>query len=351
MADIRAMEQGSRGGDHRGPSAAWKARHCRSCTRCRRYSAAFRWRRSRWWPPRSNLTRAEVHGIVTFYHEFRRTPPGRHILHVCRAEACQSVGGEATGAHLRQALGVDWHDTTPDGARDAGAGVLSRPLRDRSGCPARRSTGRAAQSGTDRPDAGDPVLTRIFVPRDAAALAVGADDVATALAEHADVVRTGSRGLFWLEPMIEVETPAGRIAYGPVDADRHSRPAGGRAADRRGAAAAPGRPGNDPVPRAADPADIRPLRRRRSAVAGRLSRAWRHGRAGEGPRDRARGDDRDGADVRVCAAAVARAFPPASSGRPPPRPRAHANTSSATPMRATPAPTPIACCWKATRSA
>jgi formate dehydrogenase iron-sulfur subunit len=60
-------------------------------------------------------------------------------------------------------------------------------------------------------------LTRVFVPRDAAALAVGADDVATALADHADVVRTGSRGLFWLEPMIEIETPNGRIAYGPVE--------------------------------------------------------------------------------------------------------------------------------------
>jgi formate dehydrogenase iron-sulfur subunit len=62
-------------------------------------------------------------------------------------------------------------------------------------------------------------LTRIFVPADAAALAVGSDEVAAALAGHADVVRTGSRGLFWLEPMIEVETPEGRIAYGPVEAD------------------------------------------------------------------------------------------------------------------------------------
>jgi len=61
-------------------------------------------------------------------------------------------------------------------------------------------------------------LTRIFVPRDVAALAVGADDVAAALVGHADIVRTGSRGLFWLEPMIEVETPEGRIAYGPVEA-------------------------------------------------------------------------------------------------------------------------------------
>ena len=59
-------------------------------------------------------------------------------------------------------------------------------------------------------------MTRVFVPRDAAALALGADAVARALEGHATVVRTGSRGMFWLEPMIEVETEAGRIAYGPV---------------------------------------------------------------------------------------------------------------------------------------
>jgi formate dehydrogenase iron-sulfur subunit len=69
------------------------------------------------------------------------------------------------------------------------------------------------------------MTTRIFVPRDAAARAVGADRVAAAIAAEAkrlglaiDVVRTGSRGLFWLEPMIEVETPGGRIAFGPMTA-------------------------------------------------------------------------------------------------------------------------------------
>jgi len=61
-------------------------------------------------------------------------------------------------------------------------------------------------------------LTKVFVPRDAAALALGAEAVARALAPHATIVRTGSRGLFWLEPMIEVETAGGRIAYGPVAA-------------------------------------------------------------------------------------------------------------------------------------
>jgi formate dehydrogenase subunit gamma len=63
-----------------------------------------------------NLTRAEVHGIVSFYHEFRPHPPGRHVLKVCRAEACQAVGGKAFGEQLLRRLGVDWHGTTKDGA-------------------------------------------------------------------------------------------------------------------------------------------------------------------------------------------------------------------------------------------
>jgi formate dehydrogenase subunit gamma len=63
-----------------------------------------------------NISRAEVHGIVTFYHEFRRHVPARHTLHVCRAEACQAVGADAVGAHMRKALAVDWHGTTADGS-------------------------------------------------------------------------------------------------------------------------------------------------------------------------------------------------------------------------------------------
>ena len=65
---------------------------------------------------RLNLTRAEVHGVVSFYHDFRRHPPGRHTLMLCRAEACQSLGGDALASHVQQRLGVDWHETTDDGA-------------------------------------------------------------------------------------------------------------------------------------------------------------------------------------------------------------------------------------------
>jgi len=62
-----------------------------------------------------NLSRAEVHGVISFYHYFRVTPPGQHTLHVCRAESCQSMGSESLEAHIKQRLGVDYHETTADG--------------------------------------------------------------------------------------------------------------------------------------------------------------------------------------------------------------------------------------------
>jgi formate dehydrogenase subunit gamma len=62
-----------------------------------------------------NLTRAEVHGVVTFYHDFRLEPPGRHVLKLCRAEACQSMGGDALGARAKVKLGIGWGETTYDG--------------------------------------------------------------------------------------------------------------------------------------------------------------------------------------------------------------------------------------------
>lgn len=63
-----------------------------------------------------NLSRAEVQGVVSFYHHFRRTPPGRHIVQVCRAESCLAMGAEALEAHVKAKLGVDFHETTADGA-------------------------------------------------------------------------------------------------------------------------------------------------------------------------------------------------------------------------------------------
>jgi formate dehydrogenase subunit gamma len=63
-----------------------------------------------------NLSIAEVHGVVSFYHYYLQKRPGRHVLHLCRAEACQALGSVALEAHVKKRLGVDYHGTTSDGA-------------------------------------------------------------------------------------------------------------------------------------------------------------------------------------------------------------------------------------------
>lgn len=63
-----------------------------------------------------NLSRAEVHGVMTFYHDYRNHPAGRHVLKICRAEACQSVGGDALAERVQKLLGIGFHETTLDGA-------------------------------------------------------------------------------------------------------------------------------------------------------------------------------------------------------------------------------------------
>ncbi|HEY6631306.1 MAG TPA: formate dehydrogenase subunit gamma [Rhizobiaceae bacterium] len=63
-----------------------------------------------------NISRAEVHGVVTFYHDYRNHPAGRHVLKLCRAEACQSMGGDALAAKVQQLLGIGFHETTKDGS-------------------------------------------------------------------------------------------------------------------------------------------------------------------------------------------------------------------------------------------
>ncbi|PWK61148.1 formate dehydrogenase subunit gamma [Roseicyclus mahoneyensis] len=62
-----------------------------------------------------NITRAELHGVISFYHDFRDRPAGRHVVRICRSEACQAVGGVALSQAVLDKLGLDWHGTTPDG--------------------------------------------------------------------------------------------------------------------------------------------------------------------------------------------------------------------------------------------
>jgi formate dehydrogenase subunit gamma len=63
-----------------------------------------------------NLSRAEVSGVISFYHDFRATPAGRHTLKLCRAEACQAMGAQLLSEALRRQLGIEWHGTTSDGS-------------------------------------------------------------------------------------------------------------------------------------------------------------------------------------------------------------------------------------------
>ena len=63
-----------------------------------------------------NQSRAEVHGMLSFYHYFRTQPSGRHVVYLCRAEACQSMGARELEQHAKKRLGIDFHETTADGA-------------------------------------------------------------------------------------------------------------------------------------------------------------------------------------------------------------------------------------------
>ena len=63
-----------------------------------------------------NLSRAEVHGVASFYHDFRHAPAGRHVLKICRAEACQAAGGDAIAARAATSLKLGFGETSADGA-------------------------------------------------------------------------------------------------------------------------------------------------------------------------------------------------------------------------------------------
>jgi len=62
-----------------------------------------------------NLSRAEVHGVISFYHDFKTRPVGRHSVQICRAEACQSMGSRLLESYAKEALGIDYGETTADG--------------------------------------------------------------------------------------------------------------------------------------------------------------------------------------------------------------------------------------------
>ncbi|HVW57328.1 MAG TPA: formate dehydrogenase subunit gamma [Rhizobiaceae bacterium] len=63
-----------------------------------------------------NISRADVHGVVTFYHDFRERPAGRHVLKLCQAESCQSMGSDAVAEKVQKLLGIGFNETTQDGS-------------------------------------------------------------------------------------------------------------------------------------------------------------------------------------------------------------------------------------------
>ncbi len=135
-----------------------------------------------------NLSIAEVHGVVSFYHYFRQSRPGRHVVHLCRAEACQAVGARRSRPMPRPLSGIDFHGTTADGA------ISLEPVYCLGNCALGPSImideqleGRVSAERFDalvRPQMPGP-LVKIYVPRDAAALGVGADETARAIAAEA----------------------------------------------------------------------------------------------------------------------------------------------------------------------
>jgi len=193
-----------------------------------------------------NLSRAEVRGVIGFYHDFHTEAGGETVIQVCRAEACQATGGRALEAHARERLGIDFGGTTADGRFTLeavyclGNCACTPSIRIGDAIHARVTPERfdelVAEGHEDRGGGAAPTgsfdasadlvgaassprsgrsATRIYVPMDTTALALGADEVAAAIAAEAEksgveieIVRNGSRGAFWLEPLIEVKAPA-----------------------------------------------------------------------------------------------------------------------------------------------
>jgi formate dehydrogenase iron-sulfur subunit len=184
-----------------------------------------------------NLSRAEVHGVVTFYRDFRAEPPGRRVVRVCRAEACQSVGADAVVAHAQERLGIRFGETTADGAVSLdqvfclgncalGPSVMVDGIVHGLVDPPRLDALLAGATPAAPVHGSGPGGVVVYVPRDSSARAVGADAVAAAIETEArtrgvpvTMVRNGTRGMLWLEPLVEVVATDGRVAYGPVTPD------------------------------------------------------------------------------------------------------------------------------------
>jgi formate dehydrogenase iron-sulfur subunit len=162
-----------------------------------------------------NLSRAEVLGVISFYHDFRREPPPSRVVKLCRAEACQARDATAMAEKLEAAFpDVAFEPVYCLGLCATGPSAL---VDDRPVAPVDPATLAVALQSSEQPAHPAPKGPRVYISHDSASVALGADALADAFAAAGcAVIRTGSRGHFAIEPLVEVETAEGRIGFGPV---------------------------------------------------------------------------------------------------------------------------------------
>ena len=189
------------------------------------------------------VSRAEVHGLITFFHDLRLEPAAQTRVQVCRAEACQSVGGRQLEDAAQRITGLAFGETSADGSLgldavyclgncacgpsvrigDAVHGAVDAERLETLISEARAAAVPLRIIDTSKPIATSNGVLDIFVPGDTTAASLGADEVAAALARVAAergaalrIVRNGSRGAAWMEPLVEVSRDGQRIGFANV---------------------------------------------------------------------------------------------------------------------------------------
>ena len=172
-----------------------------------------------------NLSRAEVHGVIGFYDDLRREPSPKNVVKVCAAEACQAVGARTLLQQLRGDDSVAVEAVYCLGlcsvapAAWVGEQLIARADSDR----VKNALGQAQVVDLMQADKSpEPKQLRIYLSADSSAQAQGSEAVAQLLPQlypEAEIVRTGTHGCSWLEPLLEVEADGERYAFGNISVD------------------------------------------------------------------------------------------------------------------------------------
>ena len=177
-----------------------------------------------------NVSRSEVFGTLSFYHDFKRQPPLGRTIKLCRAEACQARGAEDLASHLEKSCGAKIDGGYQNGVSVETAYCLGNCALGPTPCLTARFSANSTPTGLGRPmrapaksaGARNNDSASIF-PATPPPCRSAPNPVAKALAREAaargliiEIVRNGSHGMFWLEPLVEFDTPQGRVGYGPV---------------------------------------------------------------------------------------------------------------------------------------